>query len=58
MEIKKQMSADPNGCYVIDMMPNLRFLVQSSELVKNPREEMESFENEVSFFSSLKIFFF
>ncbi|XP_041367840.1 uncharacterized protein LOC121382324 isoform X2 [Gigantopelta aegis] len=46
MEIKKQMSADPNGCYVVDMMPNLRFLVQSSELVKNPKEEMESFENE------------
>ncbi|XP_067655074.1 uncharacterized protein [Haliotis asinina] len=43
-EIKKEVEADTQGSYVIDLMPNLRGLVRSAGLVKDPTFELKNFE--------------
>jgi hypothetical protein len=50
-----QMEREKADAYLIDLVPNLRFLLKINSLIKNGEEELEVFEQQVCVTFWLKI---
>jgi len=50
--IGQRIDNDPNGLYLVDFIPNLKYMLRSKFLQENIAEALEKFEQKVCFFTN------
>ena len=45
--VQHVIESDPNQIFIVDIVPNLKWLIRDENLIKDCTKELENFENKV-----------